>query len=148
VIDWLRKEDYRGPLIVMGRSLGSASALELAFHHSEALAGIIIESGFAYLGPLLDLIGVPLSVAGISEEDGRFNIEKIKTFHKATLIIHAQYDQVIPFGDAKALYEASGSAVKRLVMIPGADHNTIFAQGLQIYMSAIADFAKVLTPVG
>ncbi len=144
--EWFRREHYTGPLIVMGRSLGSASALELAYRHSDTLAGLVIESGFAYMMPLLRLMGIPFASLGISEEDGCRNIEKIKAVTIPTLIIHSQYDQIIPFSDGKTLYNASGTDDKRLLMIPGADHNTIFAQGLREYMAAIEDFTKSLTP--
>ena len=36
------------PLFVMGRSLGSAAAIEIVFRAKEQVAGLIIESGFAY----------------------------------------------------------------------------------------------------
>ncbi|MDD5722928.1 MAG: alpha/beta fold hydrolase [Syntrophales bacterium] len=144
ILDWLAEGGYTGPLAVMGRSLGSASALELAAQHRDRIAGLIIESGFAYLMPLLRLIGVSLLRMGISEEDGCQNIQKIRTFDKPTLIIHAQFDRIIPFSDGEALYEAGAAGDKRLLMIPGADHNTIFMRGLQDYMAAIGDFLKLI----
>jgi pimeloyl-ACP methyl ester carboxylesterase len=55
VTDWLREKGYTGSLITMGRSLGSASALELAATHGEKISGLIIESGFAFAGPRLRL---------------------------------------------------------------------------------------------
>lgn len=42
----LEANGYGGPLVVMGRSLGSAPALELAAHR-DGIDGLIIESGFA-----------------------------------------------------------------------------------------------------
>ena len=55
---WLQENDFRGPITLMGRSLGSASALELAASHGPKIDGLIIESGFAYAGPLLQLLGI------------------------------------------------------------------------------------------
>ena len=52
VREWLGQRGFSGPLMVMGRSLGSAPALELAAGRPEHLDGLIIESGFAYAGPL------------------------------------------------------------------------------------------------
>ena len=49
--DWLKRNAYTGPLILMGRSLGSASVLELAATHPNRIQGLIIESGFAYAAP-------------------------------------------------------------------------------------------------
>jgi alpha-beta hydrolase superfamily lysophospholipase len=141
---WLDEREYTGPLVVMGRSLGSAPALELASHYRELINGIIIESGFAYLLPLLSLIGVSLRDKDITEEEGTQNLEKIRTVDIPTLIIHAQYDRIIPFTDGRALYEASGAEDKRILMIPRADHNTVFVRGYHAYLAAITDFLRLL----
>ena len=45
---WLEENKYTGPFVVMGRSLGSASVLELVVHYQSRTDGLIIESGFAY----------------------------------------------------------------------------------------------------
>jgi pimeloyl-ACP methyl ester carboxylesterase len=144
VRDWLKARGHHGPLIVMGRSLGSISALELTSRYGDEIDGLIIESGLAYAIPLLRLLGIDAGHLGISEEDGFSNIEKIETFRKPTLIIHAQYDHIIPFSDGEALFEASPASDKRFLMIPGANHNDIFARGLRDYMDAIGDLLKAV----
>jgi len=144
VRNWLNDLEYTGPLVVMGRSLGSAPALELAAHCKTLINGLIIESGFAYLLPLLRLMGVSLRQEDISEEDGSQNLEKIRTVDIPTLIIHAQYDHIIPLADGRALYEASAAREKRILMIPQADHNTIFVRGFHAYLAAIGDFLRLL----
>ncbi len=63
---WLREKRFNGPLIIMGRSLGSASALELADSHAGWIDGLIIESGFANTLPLLRLLGVDTSALGLT----------------------------------------------------------------------------------
>jgi pimeloyl-ACP methyl ester carboxylesterase len=142
VVHWLKDNGYSGALLVMGRSLGSASALELTRHYPEQIAGLIIESGFAYTGPLLRLIGVDINRLGFKESQGIQNLENIKTFTKPTLIIHAELDHIIPFSDGQALYDASPAADKRLLKIPYANHNNIFALGLGEYMDAIKKFTE------
>jgi len=47
ISDWLDEGDFTGPLIIMGRSLGSAPALELAEQYKDRIDGLIIDSGFA-----------------------------------------------------------------------------------------------------
>ncbi len=141
VTQWLRDHRHSGALIVMGRSLGSASALELVSQYPEQIAGLIIESGFAYTGPLLRLIGVDTERLGFKESQGIQNLEKIKTFTKPTLIIHAEFDHIIPFSDGQALYDASPATDKRLLQIPNANHNNIFSLALWEYLGAIKNFA-------
>jgi uncharacterized protein len=136
---WLQQNNYTGSFIIMGRSLGSASALELANHYKSGIDALIIESGFALTGPLLELLGVNTSEMGFTEEKGLRNIEKIKTWDKPALIIHAEFDHLIPFSDGQALYDTCASSDKTLLKIPGANHNDIFSKGLDIYLSAIKD---------
>ncbi|MFC1883144.1 alpha/beta hydrolase [Thermodesulfobacteriota bacterium] len=140
--DWLHKNGYSGPLILMGRSLGSASALELAFHYKDEVAGLIIESGFAYAGPLLELLGIDLKTIGFNEDKGFNNKDKIRDFDKPVLIIHAELDHIIPFTDGQALFGACNSPDKTMLGIPGANHNDIFVRGLSEYMEAVKELAE------
>jgi pimeloyl-ACP methyl ester carboxylesterase len=133
----LQENEHSGPLIVMGRSLGSASALELAWSRKTEIDALIIESGFALATPLLRLLGINVITIGFNEEMGFNNIEKIKTFEKPTLIIHAEYDHIIPFSDGQSLYDASPASHKKLIRIPGANHNDILFRGISEYMGGI-----------
>jgi fermentation-respiration switch protein FrsA (DUF1100 family) len=144
VRNWLKDQGYTGPLVVMGRSLGSASALELAATRGKEIDGLIIESGFAYAGPLLELLGVDAGAIGFREEEGFRNVDKIRSFNKPTLVIHAERDHIIPFGDGQALFEASPAEKKVLLKIQGANHNDIFERGLAEYMAAIRTFTDDL----
>jgi len=38
-LDWLKEQEYTGPVFVKGRSLGSACAIDIALNHSERIAG-------------------------------------------------------------------------------------------------------------
>ena len=134
---WLEENGYRGPFVLMGRSLGSASVLELISCYANQVDGLIVESGFAYAGPLLQLLGVNTHALGFKEEAGFRNVDKIKAFDKPALIIHAERDHIIPFSDGQALYDACQSPDKTLLKIPGANHNDIFMRGLSEYMGAV-----------
>ncbi len=133
---------YRGPLVVMGRSLGSASALELAAAYPELLRGLIIESGFAYAGPLLQLLGVNLDVIKSQETAGFRNVDKIQAYAGPTLIIHAEHDHIIPLSDGQALYDASRAVDKTFLKIPQANHNDILFQGFKEYLGAIKNLVE------
>lgn len=137
---------YSGPFIVMGRSLGSASALELAARHEAETDGLIIESGFALAEPLLRLLGVDLRSFNFTESNGFQSLDKITRFRKPVLIIHAEFDHIIPYSDALLFYSQSPSPDKTLLKIPGANHNDIFSRGLMEYMSAVKSFASRLKP--
>ncbi|MFZ5571203.1 MAG: hypothetical protein ACOZF0_12400 [Thermodesulfobacteriota bacterium] len=117
--------------------MGSASALEIASRQPDDIEGLIIESGFAHVIPLLHRIGVDLAAAGIQEPMEMGHLSKIASFVKPTLIIHAEFDHIIPFSDGQALYDRSPAAVKFLVKIEGADHNSIFYHGAETYLQAV-----------
>ncbi|MCP4664936.1 MAG: alpha/beta hydrolase [Deltaproteobacteria bacterium] len=136
-LEWLEEKGFSGPFILMGRSLGSASVFELASHYQSGIDGLIIESGFAYAGPLFELLGVNIAALGFKEEAGFRNVDKIRDFEKPTLIIHAEQDHIIPFSDGQALYDACQSPDKTLLKIPGANHNDIFLRGMSEYMAAV-----------
>ena len=136
---WLRENGYEGSLIVMGRSLGSASALELSAHYGDRIDGLIIESGFAEVAPLFQILGISMEALGITEDEGFRNIEKIRRFEKPTLIIHAENDHIIPFHNGQMLYDACEAGDKSLLKIPGANHNDIFLVGISEYMKAVKE---------
>jgi pimeloyl-ACP methyl ester carboxylesterase len=138
---WLGENGYGEAIIVMGRSLGTASALELISHHKDRINGLILESSFANTGTLLEFLGVNASEIGFSEKDGFRNLEKIGSWGKMTLIIHAEFDDFFPLSEAQTLYDACPSAHKTLLKIPGANHNDIFMRGFEAYMRAVKGLA-------
>jgi len=148
VYEQIRAQGRTGPFLVMGRSLGSAPAIEIASRRMEKLAGLIIESGFAHSLPLLRLIGIPVDQLGLEEKDGFRNFQKITQITKATLILHAQYDELIPLPEADTLLKNSGARRKELVVIPRAGHNDIMALCGMDYFKTIARFANSLKPRG
>jgi len=142
---WLQQNRYTGPLILMGRSLGSASVLELAATYPDRIDGLIIESGFAYAAPLLRLLGIDPDRIGFDESAGFANLDKIKRYAGPTLIIHAEHDHIIPYSDSEALLAASPSPEKTHVKIPGANHNDIFLRGMKAYLDAVQTFCQTCT---
>lgn len=145
--DWLTKAGHNGPLLVMGRSLGAAAALELASSHAEDFAGLIIESGFATTLPLLMSLGVDVARLGITEEDGFRNVRKVSSFTKPTLIIHGQYDEIIPVNSAAILQAQSPARTKEFQVVPGASHNTIIASAGELYFSVIKQFCNKISGI-
>jgi len=126
-------------IYVMGRSLGSASAIEIASQVGDKLTGLIIESGFADTFPLLARLG--LQVTGVDEiQDGIGNGSKITQITTKTLIIHGVEDWIIPVSQAEKLYNYCAAEKKELVLIPGAGHNDLLLVGIREYFGAIKSF--------
>jgi alpha-beta hydrolase superfamily lysophospholipase len=127
-------------LFVMGRSLGSAAAVEIVDRAKDGVAGLIIESGFAYTFPLIERIGFLPMADAYEHKDGFGNLDKIARAHLPTLIIHGERDWIIPISDADALFEASPSKRKTFVRIPGAGHNDLMLVGRETYFRSLARF--------
>ena len=141
IIELMRQRNYSGPLIVMGRSLGSISALELAGQYPDTIDGLIIESGLAEIEPLLARLSMGRRLK-LAENSDLGHLHKIARFEKPTLVIHAEFDHIIAFEEGVALFEASGAEEKSFLKIPKANHNDIFYQGGTIYMEAVTDLIR------
>jgi hypothetical protein len=134
-------------LLVMGRSLGSAAALEIAAAYGKEINGLIIESGFAETMPLLRTLGADTTSLKIKEEDGFANIEKIKCFTNPLLIIHAREDVLITLDQGEKLFAVSGSEHKKFLKIPDAGHNDVFFTGMKNYLAAVNELVNEVTKV-
>ena len=126
-------------LYIMGRSLGSAAAIATANHAQDSIAGLIVESGFAFTMPLIERLG-GLALDGVNESQGFGNNGKIAHVAVPTLIIHGEEDQIIPVFDGRALFEQSGTRKKKLVTIPHAGHNDLMIVGQATYFESIRTF--------
>ena len=137
----LREKRSLRNLFIMGRSLGSASAIELAYHYQSQLGGLIVESGFASIFNLFEHLGFPIKALGFEDREESSGIELIRKISIPTLIMHGEYDQLVPLQEGRMLYDNAATQDKRLLVIPGVDHNTIFWGGMEQYLQALRDFA-------
>ena len=141
-IAFLKGLDYTGSIFIMGRSLGSAPALEIALHYQDQAKGLIIESGFSSTMNLIHHLGYAGLFRGTGNIVGFGNGEKIKSVTIPTLLIHAQHDHIIPLSEGEDLHALSGSTTKKLVVIPNADHNNLMMVGRQRYFQEIKEVVE------
>ena len=137
-------EEYgsRKSLFVMGRSLGSIPAIEVVYHYQNYVQGLIIESGSAnnfryFFGSL-----IPPNHPIWSDDSKFLNKVKLRTISKPTLIIHAEYDTLVPLEEGKELYNNSAAKDKRFLTIPNAEHNDLMIVGKKQYFKEIEEFVK------
>ena len=137
----LSKKGQLSDVWLMGRSLGSISGLQLAYHHPDEISGLIIESGFPSITRLILHLGIP---AGAIDLNPIYEacIEAVRKIMVPTLMIHGEYDMLVPLKEAEDLYKNMGTSNKELLIIPGADHNDIMFVGLDLYFSAIQRFVE------
>jgi len=144
VLNYLSSKSYKGPLVLMGRSLGSVSVLELSQRYPKDFSGLIIESGFADEEPLFKLIGITAEQAGFQKKDGFLNGEKIKKYTGPLLVIHAEEDHIVPFSQGQDLHDSCPSKEKTFLPIPNANHNNILGVSFQKYFEEITRFINAL----
>lgn len=140
--DLLAARGFAGPLFVMGRSLGSAPAIEVAYHYQSNLRGLIVESGFSSGRNQFRRLGVAHLFDGVQNVIGFGNDVKIQDVTIPTLIIHGEMDTIIPSAEGHSLLRLSGSAKKSSLFVPGAGHNDLMVEALDGYMSAVQKFVQ------
>lgn len=122
-------------MILFGRSLGAAVALEAAINSPPA--GLIMESPFTSISAMgrhhYPLINRLLGWLIDAEYD---NLEKIHALESPLLLIHGKRDSVCPPRMADQLY-ARAPQRKQIYWIPEADHNNGFVVGGEFYRQTL-----------
>jgi alpha-beta hydrolase superfamily lysophospholipase len=133
----LARRKFSTDFYIMGRSMGSVSALELAATHPDESRGLIIESGFVCASRIARRLGVPQEELELLEEECR---QKVKNIRMPALIIHGEEDDLVPLSEAEAIYSLLQVKEKELLVIPYADHNSLIFEGEEEYFGAISAF--------
>jgi alpha-beta hydrolase superfamily lysophospholipase len=137
----LTRRGWGEGLWVMGRSMGSLAAVELAHHESGGLKGMVIESGFASVTRLVKHLRLPIRGLALEPiEQERLNL--IRKISLPALILHGEADSLVPVQEGRDLFSQLGSKKKEMVIIAGADHNTLLLAGRELYFDALEKFVR------
>ncbi len=145
--NWLSYNKYAGKLFLMGRSLGSVAAIDLATRHKDDIKGLLLESGIANTIPLAKSLGIRVDEMGLTEEHGFNNLQKIEKVTIPTFILHGARDELIPADQAENLQSHCGAKAKEFIVIPGAEHNTMISTGGMLYFQTIKQFIDKVSGV-
>jgi fermentation-respiration switch protein FrsA (DUF1100 family) len=128
-------------IVVFGRSLGGAVAVDLA--QDRPLAGVILESTFTSLADMAaEILGRPISVL----VRGRFDSEsKIGALGAPLLAFHGDRDEIVPYSLGRKLFEAAPGR-KAFETISGAGHNDTVEVGGRPYFERIGRFLDEVAP--
>lgn len=135
----LANRGFSSDFFIMGRSLGSVSALELAAAPTVESKGLIIESGFVCASRIARRLGYPPEQLEPLEAECR---QKIKDIRLPALILHGEEDFIVPVTEAEAIYSLLPTDDKELFIIPYADHNSMIFEGGDDYFKSIAAFMQ------
>jgi len=142
---WLTGERGLAPgqILLFGRSLGAAVALELATRVEPA--GVILESAFTSVPDLGAEIYPFLPVRLLSRY--RYdNLGRIASVRAPLLVVHSRGDEIIPFRQGQALF-AAASEPKRFLELQGGHNDGFLASGVG-YRRGLAEFLAGLDGQG
>lgn len=124
-------------IIIFGRSLGGAVAVDLAT--KVKAGGLILESTFSSVRDFVD-ITLPIMSNFLYLRYSFDSLEKIKKVNSPVLMIHSPDDEVIPFELGVKLFQGVTSQ-KDFIQIKGG-HNDGFMQSISIYMQSLRAFIQ------
>ncbi len=143
---WSHLTEDRGidadSIIIFGRSLGSAIATWLASQYDSA--GLIIESGFSSVPSMAQRIYPFLPVKWLT----RFRYDtasNVRNVNSPVLVIHSKTDRVIPYEEARLVFESARSDRRSFLEIQGG-HNDGFLVSRDSYVAGLQSFLDSSLP--
>jgi len=126
-------------IVLMGRSLGGAVAIDLAA--ADGARGLILESTFT---SLRDVTRMKLPLVGPLMQNQLNSLARISSYKGPLLQSHGDADSIIPYQNGSRLFAAANEP-KQFVTIFGGDHHS--PQSVEYYQ-ALDRFVDGLPPVG
>ena len=146
IYKFLRDENILKPKVaVMGRSLGSAPAIDLCIRFS-SISCCVVESGFSDPLPLVERRGMHIDKITPEENKLYNNSEKIRSVTCPILIMHGEDDFLIPLDEAILNHQNAGSENKVLAVLKGAGHNDMMMAPNNSYFNSLSKFFKNTFP--
>lgn len=124
-------------IIIFGRSLGGAVAVDLASRVKAG--GLILESTFSSVGDFINMT-FPILSHFIYLRYSFDSLNKIKTVTAPVLMIHSPDDEIVPFELGHKLFTVVESE-KEFLQIEGG-HNDGFMQSISPYMQTLRSFVQ------
>jgi len=129
-------------IVVFGRSLGGAVAVDLA--ESRELAGLILESTFSSAADVARSMLGPLAAFAGDRFDSAAKIGEVRC---PLLFFHGDRDGIVPFELGRRLFDAAPQP-KAFETIVGAGHNDTVEVAGRPYFDRIRRFLDEVAPVG
>jgi fermentation-respiration switch protein FrsA (DUF1100 family) len=149
-LDYLRSRDDVGPdlerkLVLFGRSLGCAVAVQMATRHN--VYAVILESAFTSIRAMAERAYpyVPVGVLILMVQARYDSLSKIGDVHSPLMVLHGDRDEIAPMELGRELFDAANEP-KRFYTIEGAGHNDTYIVGGEAYLDALKAFVD--DPVG
>ena len=129
-------------IVYLGRSLGTAVAVELALHRQPH--GMVLVSPFTTIADMGRHLYPTLPVRLLAGK--RYDsLSRIRQYHGPLLVIHGERDEIIPTEQGRRMYDAANPP-KSFYTITGASHNDGLGNAEQDFWSAFQKFLAGLAP--
>lgn len=134
----LAQKGRKGPISLLGRSLGAGVALRVAVETPGEISALILDS------PIVDGLSW-LAHRGLSWPSDPFQVlELIKGWRKPLLIFQAQLDEEVSLPEAEKLLIFCAGHNKRLLIMPGFRREETVEKGGPLYAETIAELLNRL----
>ena len=127
-------------VIVFGHSLGAAVGL-IAAHEFGLKRAVLVSPFTSTMDMAKVMLGMPLGFIVTHRFDNRKGVAELAASGGRAWIIHGKDDEVIPAAMGSEL-AAIGKDAVRLLILPGAGHNDIFALAPHAIAEAMRDITK------
>ena len=139
---WLAEKERiaETDVILMGVSLGGAVAVDLAAR--DGARGLVLANTFTSL-PAAAQLQMPWLPMNLVLATRMNSLAKIKDYHGSLLISHGDADEVVPYQQGQALYDAAPGP-KKFITAAGGKHNDPQPEE---YRVALDEFIAQLPPL-
>ncbi|XP_049885948.1 protein ABHD13 [Pectinophora gossypiella] len=151
-LDYLlqRTDIDRSKIIVFGRSLGGAVAIDLAsrLEYRNKIWALVVENTFTSIPDMAQIIlkwKCLLWLPYFCHKNKYMSSKKIGTVLTPTLVVCGSNDALVPPAMAKELYVRCGAICKKIVVMPGGGHDDTWT--CRDYYSTIQQFLVNVPPI-
>ncbi len=136
-------------IIIMGRSLGSLAALEIAGGPGREARALVIESGIARFESWIERMEYLLGRMGVDVEQLKTDLHqtfdhkaKIRAFPGPVLVMHAPNDEIVPVEHGKQLASWVKPEKSMFHIFPRGGHNDILIFNREEYFQVLGEFVN------
>ena len=141
ILSWKEEHAKHGPIVIMGRSLGSIPAIDQAVKIQDKILCLVLESAFSSTKVFLERSGVDSSL--IPEGPIFNNKLKMSDLKRPVLFIHSPRDDIQSLPELEWLVMESRSKATQLQIAPSGTRVELANQVGPLYMDILKQYVNL-----